>query len=141
MSNHMNDPFYTAIIFQIESRIIAKHRDAQSKNLQLTDSQVRSILNKVRKTSGGAKTQLPTGSEREQILGSLHGELMQVWAELSVESADGQIEDLPLRDWVLALKTVEDSIQTHSSGPGSYSYLVFLEGFMDWANSSVHDAK
>lgn len=36
----------------------------------------------------------------------------------------------PPAKWCICLRTVEDSIQRYSTGPGSQAYLSFIEGFI-----------
>jgi hypothetical protein len=126
----MKDPFFTPILFQIERQILGCARVAQANGILLNDSQIRSTLNKVRKSSEGAKPQIPNESPRDQALASLHHDLLQVRSALRVEDADGRQEPLPNREWLLCLRTVEESIQLRSSGPGSRAYLAFLEDFI-----------
>jgi hypothetical protein len=52
-ADRMKDPFYVSILFKIESRIASVDREARTRHLVLTDSQIRSILNKVRKSATG----------------------------------------------------------------------------------------
>jgi len=129
-TNLMQDPFYARILYMIESRIGSIDRQARAQNLALTDSQIRSILNKVRKRAGGGMPQVPACSEREQLLASLYEELVRARNEIQVETSGAQTEVLPLQDWVASLRTVEDSIQLRTGGAGSRNYLDYLDGFL-----------
>jgi hypothetical protein len=129
-TNLMKDSFYVPILFQIESRILVSDREARSRNTTLNDSQVRSILNRVRKAAEGATPTVPAGSEREKILAALFHDLCQLRTTLLVESGEGEKTALPTRDWSLALRGVEESIRVHSTGSGSRAYLDYLEKFM-----------
>jgi len=126
----MKDPYYQPILFQIESRILNCAHAAESAGIPVNDSQIRSILNKVRKSSEGGKPQIPKASPRDQRLAELHDELLQIRAQMKEEGSELQVEGLTTREWTLCLRTVEESIQRHSTGPGSQAYLTFLEGFL-----------
>jgi hypothetical protein len=126
----MRDSFYAPILFQIERRILDAHRNSKSHGIELTDSQVRSILHKVRKSSTGATPQMATTSPRERILADLYEELIHVKSCIAVASGEGPPEEVPTEDWMLSLRTVEDSIRLRSTGPGSRAYLNSLEGFL-----------
>jgi hypothetical protein len=126
----MRDPFYAPILFQIERRILAAHRNAKSHGIDLTDSQVRSILNKVRKSSAGSTPQMATTSPRDRILAELYQQLLHAKSCIAVASGEGSPQEMPTGDWLLSLRTVEDSIRLRTTGPGSRAYLTFLEGFL-----------
>jgi hypothetical protein len=127
----IEDPFYDALLDHIESRILASDRDARSREVTLNDSQIRSIINKVRKKAEGGAPKLPVDSMREKILAALYEELVLVRTVLQEELPDGSRVDLSTRDWLLALRAVEDSVRLHSVGAGSRAYLEYLEAFFD----------
>ena len=126
----MKDPFFTPILFQIESHIHKCATTAKSNGIALNDSQIRSTLNKVRKSSEGGKPQLPNASPRDQVLAGLHETLLKVRLGLMIEDHEGNRTPLPTREWILCLRTVEESIALHSTGPGSQVYLTFISGFI-----------
>jgi hypothetical protein len=126
----MKDPFFTPILFQIENRIRACSRAAKADGIELNDSQIRSTLNKVRKTSEGGKPQIPNSSPREQVFAGLHGDLVKMRTAFMSEDSEGNREPLPTKAWTLCIRTIEDSIQRHSTGPGSRGYQDFLENFL-----------
>ncbi len=126
----MKDPFYTPILFEIERRILACVRSAKADGIDMNDSQIRSTLNKVRKTSEGGKPQIPDSSPREKALASLHGDLLEVAAGFMFEDGEGNRKPLPTKAWTLCIRTIEESIQRHSTGPGSRGYQDFLERFI-----------
>jgi hypothetical protein len=126
----MKDPFYTPILFQIESHIHKCATAAKSNGIVVNDSQIRSTLNKVRKTAEGGKPQIPNVSPRDQVLAGLHEKLLKVRQGLMFEDQDGNQKPLPTREWTLCLRTVEESIVRYSTGPGSLGYLAFLDGFI-----------
>jgi hypothetical protein len=63
----MKNPAFTPILFEIERRILASVRAAKADCIDLNDSQIRSMLNKVRKTAGGGKPQVPDMTEGRAI--------------------------------------------------------------------------
>jgi len=126
----MNDPFYSPILYMIERAIAVRDREAQGRSVIIKDSQVRSILNKVRKKAEGGSPKIPSESERDNVLAAIFEDVIQARGEIQVEEADGTLTDLPVRDWILAVRSVEDSIRLRSSGPGSREYLNFLDGFV-----------
>ncbi len=126
----MKDPFYQSILFLIEQNITTCDRIATAAGAPVNDSQIRSILNKVRKTAEGGSPKIPNGSVREKILAELHTILLDCFAEISVEGPDQTPSPLPVRDWLLCLETVEESIQRRSTGPGSCGYLEFIAAFI-----------
>ena len=69
-------------------------------------------------------------SPRDQMLAQLHRDLLQVRVDMKELGSDLQVEALSTREWTFCLRTVEESIQRHSTGPGSQGYLTFLEGFI-----------
>ncbi len=126
----MKDPFYTPILFEIEKRILICVRSAKADGIEMNDSQIRSTLNKVRKTSEGGKPQIPNTSPRDQALFALHGDLLKTQAGFMSEDSEGNLEPLPTKAWTLCIRTIEDSIQRHSTGAGSQGYQDFLESFL-----------
>ena len=126
----MKDPFYTPILFQVESQIHRCATAAKSNGIALNDSQIRSALNKARKTAEGSKPQIPSATPRDQVLAGLCEMLLKVRLGLMIEDHEGNQTPLSTREWTLCLRTVEESIARHSSGSGSQAYLEFLGGFI-----------
>lgn len=126
----MKDPFYAPILFEIESCILSCVRSAKAEGVEMNDSQIRSTLNKVRKTSEGGKPQIPDTSPRDKALVGLHGDLIKVRAGFIAEESDGTRKPLPTKEWTLCLRTIEDSIQRYATGSGSRGYQEFLEDFI-----------
>ena len=129
-----NDSLYTPIILAIEGRIVGADKQAKADGINLTDSQVRSVLNRVRKSA-----QLPdpsAGSRRDQILAGLQGDLAYFGSHLSFEDESGEKVPISMHAWQLCLRTVEDSIRVRSSGPGSRGYLEFITDFVAKAKAS-----
>ena len=126
----MKDPFFAPILFEIERRILACVRSAKADGIDMNDSQIRSTLNKVRKTSEGGKPQIPNESPREKALAGLHEDLIKVRAGFMSEDSEGNHEPLPTKSWTLCIRTIEDSIQRYATGPGSRGYQDFLVSFI-----------
>ena len=137
-TDRMKDPFYAGLLFQVENIINQADSDARSKGLQLTDSQVRSALIKTQKKLQGGEPEISETNEREKILAALIDSLIRAPNALMEQSTteDGRAEEksLNISDWVKALETVEDSVQTRKSNiPGSRDYLDFVHGFIGQA--------
>lgn len=126
----MKDELYAPILFAIESRIHASNVAAKSAGIDFNDSQIRSTLNKVRKSSEGNAPKIPNESPRDQTLAALHRELLQLRSQFQFEDSEGNQNPFPTREWCLCLRTVEESIQRYSTGPGSQAYLAFIAGFI-----------
>jgi hypothetical protein len=126
----MKNPIFTPILFEIERRILACVHATQAAGIDLNDSQIRSTLNKVRKSAEGKKPQIPNASPREKALAALHEDLLNVWADFMLEDSVGECGPLSVQTWTLCIRTIEESIQRHSTGPGSRGYQNFLEGFI-----------
>ena len=132
----MKDPFFAPILFEIERRILACVRSAKADGIDMNDSQIRSTLNKVRKTSEGGKPQIPNESPREKALAGLHDDLIKVRAGFMSEDSEGNHEPLPTKSWTLCIRTIEDSIQRYATGPGSRGYQDFLVSFIAKASGA-----
>lgn len=126
----MKDELFAPILFAIESRIHSSNVAAKSAGIEFNDSQIRSTLNKVRKSSEGNAPKIPNESPRDQELATLHRDLLQLRSHFQLQDSDGNQNPLPTREWCLCLRTVEDSIQRYSTGPGSQAYLAFIAGFI-----------
>jgi hypothetical protein len=126
----MKDPFFAPILFEIERRILGSVRSAKADGIDMNDSQIRSTLNKARKTSEGGKPQIPDTSPRDKLLAALHTDLVKMRAGFMSEDSEGNREPLPTKAWTLCIRTIEDSIQRYSTGPGSRGYQNFLESFI-----------
>ncbi len=135
-TDRMKDPFYAGLLFQIEHIICQADEDAQAEGIRLTDSQIKSALIKTQKKMGGGDPTIPTGTPKDRILAELINSLCQAHHAL-MERTTGpgghEIDkDLDEADWIRALETVEDSVETRRSDtPGSRNYLEFVHGFID----------
>ena len=126
----MKNEAFTPILFEIERRILAAVQAAKTSGIEINDSQLRSTLNKVRKTSEGGSPKMPNESPRDQALAGLHRELLEARQCLFLEDETGAQQILPTKLWTLCLRTIEESIQRYSTGPGSKGYQLFLESFI-----------
>lgn len=130
-TNLMKDPFFAPILQRIETRLAMADTTAQDRGISLTDSQMRSALLKVRKTAEGSppKEKEPT-SPREILLAELHTQLLETRDDFTMEDTQGNREPLQAKAWILALRTIEDSIRLRMEGNGSRAYLEFVRGFL-----------
>ena len=137
-TDRMRDPFYAGLLFQIEHIICQADDEAKSKGIRLTDSQIKSALNKTRGKLEGGTPVIPTGSEKDKIIAQLIDSLCLAHHDLAERQQypDGTETDKPLdvMDWIRAIETVEDSVKTRKSHiPGSRDYLDFVHGFIEQA--------
>lgn len=126
----MRNPAFAPILFEIEKRIHARIHSARADGIEFNDSQIRSTLNKVRKSAEGKAPQIPDTTPRDQALASLHRSLLEARKTILMEDGAGSAEPISTSLWMLCVRTVEDSIQRYSTGPGSRGYQSFLDGFM-----------
>ena len=132
----MNDPFYAQLMFLIESCISKADRDGQGKGVRLTDSNIKSALNKARHLSvKPVPDPLEVVETREDIIHELatsiaaNRELFRV----ETETASGK-EKAPISsaEWVKAISAVEASLKVRRSDePGSRCYLDFVGRFIE----------
>jgi hypothetical protein len=138
MWNDDDAEFLMPVLQVIETAIVNADRVGRAGGIALTDSQVRSILNKVRKTAEGGNPQIPSGSARDDLLAALYKDLikvpelcaMEVYEDGGDPSTPPTKEPMPVTAWVAALRKVEASVMTHSSGSGSREYLTFIGQFV-----------
>jgi hypothetical protein len=127
----MKNEALTPILYEIESRILAHVRTASAEGIALNDSHIRSILNKVRKTSEGKPPKIPNESPRDRLLARLHESLLDARQSFFLEDESGEATILlPTSIWTACIRTIEESIQRHSTGPGSIGYQQFIGSFI-----------
>ena len=85
------DPFFAPILLEVERRILASVQTAKADGIDMNDSQIRSTLTKVRKSSEGGKPQIPNESPRDKVLAALHGDLLKVRAGFMSEDSEGKV--------------------------------------------------
>ena len=122
-------------MFVIESAICNADSDAQKNGFRLTDSNIKSALNKARRVTpervGGRREAFET---REDFIDEL---ALSIAAnrELLAEESNGEdgVErtEVSLADWVKAIAAVEDSLKLRrSTEPGSRDYLDYVQRFI-----------
>ena len=126
----LKGPQYQLMLYMIESSILTYDKMATEQGIPINDSQVRSILTKVRKTAEGGSPVIPNATPREKILAELHRALVGRYPEFQEESADGTSRPVSVPIWTLCLRTVEESVQRRFTGSGSRAYLEFIAGFL-----------
>ena len=129
----MDDPFYSAIMFRIESRICDADVAARKLEIELTDSNIKSCLNKVKILARGEEPKVEPRSERECFIVELALAIDEIGSKLREAPVSRESPDLArsvnAADWLLAVEAVEDSLKNHTS-PGTRFYLDFLKDFI-----------
>jgi hypothetical protein len=131
----MKDPFYAQLMFVIESAICKADQAAQEKGMRLTDSNVKSALNKARRMMP-ERVIAPVESleTREDFVEELARSIAanrEVLLE-ETEGAEGEITEVSLVDWAKAISAVEASLKLrHRNEPGSRDYLDFVRRFVE----------
>lgn len=131
----MRDPFYARLMFSIEKTICMTDRDAASKGIRLTDSNIKSALNKARHTAPQAAiTGLEKVETREDFvmeLGLSIAANRRLLLEDSTEAPGLVWRPVSPADWTIAISAVEASLKTRrSTEPGGRSYLDFIHTFV-----------
>lgn len=132
--NLMNDPFYAQLMHVIEGVICLADKDAQEQGIRLTDSNIKSALNKARRVTPDmviARTEAP--KTREAIIEEMALSIAANRELLGEESADGTGHvAIGQADWVKAIGAVEASLKVRrSEEPGSRHYLDFVRNFIE----------
>lgn len=130
----LKDPFYAQLMHVIENVICLADKDAQEKGIRLTDSNIKSALNKARRVTPEmvrARTEFP--ETREAILQEMSLSIAANRELLREESADGTGQvAISHADWGKAIGAVEASLQVRRSDePGSRCYLDFVRNFIE----------
>jgi len=131
----MKDPFYAQLMFVIESAICKADEAAQKKGVRLTDSNIKSALNKARRMMP-EKVIAPVESldRREDFVEELARSIAanrEVLLE-ETEGAEGRIAGVSPGDWSKAISAVEASLKVRRRDePGSRDYLDFVRRFVE----------
>ena len=132
----MKDPFYAQLIHVVETTICKADREAQKKGLRLTDSNIKSALNKARRITpqSGAVAAEPLET-REGIIEELARSIAsnrELLREVT-ESEDGAGRaEVSRADWNNAIMAVEASLKLRRSvEPGTRFYLDFVRPFTE----------
>jgi len=121
----MNDPFYSGIMFEIESLIHARDDEALEHGLRLTDSNVKSAIRKTMGMFAGKPVRSTPDDERKQWIGRMA-------IDLAGQAESLEKRDVGLKDYTRALLAVEDSLKTRREYEGhSRGYLDFLKRFIE----------
>jgi hypothetical protein len=131
----MRDPFYAQLMFVIECAICKADEAAQKKGVRLTDSNIKSALNKARRMMP-EKVIAPVESleRREDFVEELARSIAanrEVLLE-ETEGAEGRIAGVSPGDWGKAISAVEASLKVRRRDePGSRDYLDFVRRFVE----------
>ena len=121
----MNNPFYSRIMFEIESLVHKRDEEALEQGLRLTDSNVKSAIRKTMGMFEGKPVASTPDDERKQWIGRMAIELAGL-----AESFEKR--DVARKDYSRALLAVEDSLKTRREFEGhSRGYLDFLKRFVE----------
>lgn len=134
-TNLMKDPYYAQILYGIESCIAKADAQAVSTGIEFTDSQIKSALKKVTALAKGKTPKIEDKKEKEKLLSAMIQSIHSTRGEILVgegsESGSVDLEPVPVKDWLLSLKCVEDSLKLRTRGSGSRDYLEFIADFMN----------
>jgi hypothetical protein len=139
MSNRdtMRDSRFSDILLAIECKLEEVDRFAQARGLNLTDSNIRSLLVRASNEakSKKAKPMDDTASEKDRLLNDALQQLVAVRDAIVEEEElpDGTVQTRPLPTavWIASLEAIKDSCAVRTGQePGSRGYLEFLRGFI-----------
>ena len=131
-----HEPYYQALLYQVESRIVYTDNKAKREGIALTDSNVRSALLKVIASMKGKTPKFAREKRRDEIVAELIDELIRCRKGIKVDRRD-EVEDLPDKDWISALEAVADSVKRRSRVPGgARSYLELITEFIRLPNQT-----
>jgi len=135
MSKHdlMKNPFYAQLMFVIESVICKADNEAQKNGIRLTDSNIKSALNKSRRVTPQRAVD-PIGSieSRDGIIEELALSIAANRELLAEENEDGsESTEVSPADWMKAISAVEASLKIRKSNePGGRDYLDYVRTFI-----------
>jgi hypothetical protein len=132
MRDVYKDEYLSLLVFEIEKIITDYDEAARSRNIRLTDSNVRSVLSKAEKRVEGKKPSIPESNDREKMLCFMAKAIMNMIEEnLKVNSKDAESASAIQEDWLAAIKGIEDSIKLRKTPlPGGRDYLDYADGFI-----------
>lgn len=142
--NRMNDPFYAQLLFQVEQIICQADTEAKKQNIKLTDSLIKSVLNKTQHCLMGRDSTIQATAPREIILRDLVHSLVHApeYLDQATTTEDGteRVEPLGTREWINAIECAEESLKIHKGQtPGGRDYLDFLQEFIADAKALQRD--
>ena len=132
----MKDPVFAQLMFIIENVICKADGDAQKMGIRLTDSNIKSALNKARRiTPEKVIVPLEPHETREDIIEEL---ALSIAANRGLLAEETQSEngsektEVSPADWNKAIMAVEASLKVRRSDePGSRFYLDFIRRFVE----------
>ncbi len=129
----MADPLYSAIMFEIESRICDADVAAHKMGIELTDSNIKSCLSKVKILARGEEPKVEPKSERDRFIVELAIAINEIRSKLQESpvssSSPDEARPISVTNWLLAVKAIEDSLKNHTAS-GTRFYLDFLKDFI-----------
>ena len=131
----MRDPFYARLMFVVESAICKADKAAQEQGVRLTDSNIKSAMNKARRMTP-EKVIAPVESlgTREDFVEELARSIAANGKVLfeQAEGAESEMKEVSQADWVKVISAVETSLKLrHRDEPGSRDYLDFVRSFIE----------
>lgn len=131
MSNKFDDDYISFLVYEIEKLIAAYDDAAESKGIRLTDSNVRSVLSKIRKHIEGGNPSVPESNDREKMLSFMTNAISNMIDESIELNAEHSQSDPMEKDWLVAIEAIDDSIKLRKTPiPGGRDYLDYLENFI-----------
>lgn len=136
----MKDPFYAQLVYCIESAISEADKHARSMEIRLTDSNIKSALNKARKFKPEPpETNEPPQSDlrtKDEVIAELIRSLAGLHTLLESEGEEGDVAPVSEADVKKGIAAVEASLKIHKSPePGSRYYLDYVKDFLEKARS------
>ena len=135
MKNHdlMRDPFFAQLMYVIESAICMADKHAKESGVRLTDSSIKSALNKARRiTPNQIITPLTKLESRDDFVEEL-ARSIAANREIFVEETEygGEKQEISPSDWINAISAVEASLKLRrSTEPGTRYYLDYVRNFI-----------
>jgi hypothetical protein len=125
-------------MYCIENIVYQADDGATKLGMHLTDSQIKSALNKVTKLLLGRKIEIPASSQKEKIIAKLIDSIYWARENYTEQRWDwhGEIVEKPLSraEWLKTIEAVESSIKIMKSHePGSRRYIEHMRAFMSKA--------
>ncbi len=126
------------LMYCIENIVYQADDGATKLGMHLTDSQIKSALNKVTKLLLGRKIEIPASSQKEKIIAKLIDSIYWARENYTEQRWDwhGEIVEKPLSraEWLKTIEAVESSIKIMKSHePGSRRYIEHMRAFMSKA--------
>ncbi|MCC5851009.1 MAG: hypothetical protein JJU29_23215 [Verrucomicrobia bacterium] len=137
--DRLKDPLYAQLIFHIETFICHADETAKSKNIHLTDSQIRSAVLRTIKVLKGQSPAIPQENERDKLLAQLVENLIEIRKDFIFEEVGNEENQQTISKpiWLNACETLLSSINIRKSDvPGSRYYLDYVHKLIQNAQSS-----